>query len=85
MRVEYSEAHQDLVVHKGSIALDGISLTISALSSQQPSATSRKPYLEVSIIQHTWDETNLHSKKVGDGIHIEFDVFGKYVQRQKEA
>ena len=84
VRVEYSEQNKELVVHKGSISLDGISLTISALS---PLTASRSPlpWIEVSIIQHTWNETNLHNKKVGDKIHIEFDVFGKYVQRQKEV
>lgn len=85
LRVEYSAENEALVVYKGSIALDGISLTVSGLSSSQLSAPSSKPFLEVSIIQHTWQETTLHTKKVGDGIHIEFDVFGKYIQRQQDV
>lgn len=85
LRVAYDAKNQGLVVHKGSVALDGISLTVSGVSSHQPPATSYQPYLEVSIIQHTWQQTTLHNKKIGDGIHIEFDVFGKYIQRQREV
>lgn len=61
-----------LIVEKGSIAIDGISLTVASVSSTQ---------FSVSIIPHTRAETNLASKKVGDVVNLENDVVGKYVER----
>ena len=60
------------MVSKGSVALDGISLTISNLESD---------YFQVSIIPHTWQETSLQTLRVGSDVNIETDVIGKYVQR----
>ncbi|MCR5640304.1 MAG: riboflavin synthase, partial [Lachnospiraceae bacterium] len=60
------------MVPQGSIAIDGISLTIAALD-----ATS----LEVSIIPHTLDATTLGLKQVGDTVNLECDLIGKYVAR----
>lgn len=61
-----------LIVNKGSIAINGVSLTISEL---------RKEYFEVSIIPYTYQNTNFHSLSVGDYVNIEFDIIGKYVAR----
>ncbi len=61
-----------LVVPQGSIAIDGISLTISRLL---PDA------FEVSIIPHTFAETTLGARKPGDAVNLENDVVGKYVRR----
>lgn len=58
------------IAPKGSIALDGISLTVSKL---------RDNYFEVSIIPTTIRDTNLINKKVGDEINIETDIIGRYV------
>ncbi len=60
------------IVEKGSVALDGISLTVASVGD-----TSFK----VSIIPHTAKETTLLTKSVGDRINIECDIVGKYVER----
>lgn len=62
----------ELIVKKGSIAIDGISLTVTDLDSTS---------FSVSIIEHTQGETTLTSKKIGDTVNLENDVIGKYVQR----
>ncbi|MBW2195289.1 MAG: riboflavin synthase [Deltaproteobacteria bacterium] len=62
----------DYIVEKGSIAVDGISLTVNACD--------RKGF-EVSIIPHTANVTTLGAKRVGDAVNIETDLIGKYVQR----
>ena len=61
-----------LIVEKGSICLDGISLTVAKLGERD---------FAVSIIPHTAGHTTLLDKKVGDVINIENDIVGKYVQR----
>ena len=61
-----------LIVHKGSIAIDGISLTVAELGST---------YFKVSIIPHTGEETILLHKRKGDVVNLENDVVGKYVER----
>ena len=58
-------------VIKGSITLDGISLTISAMD---------KGYVEVTIIPHTLEVTNMSELKVGDLVNLEADVISKYVE-----
>ncbi len=60
----------DMVVGRGSIAIDGISLTVARLE---------KGRFTVAIIPFTYDHTSLHQKKVGDLVNLEFDVIGKYV------
>ena len=60
------------IVEKGSVALDGISLTVANVND-----TSFK----VSIIPHTASETTLLNKSVGDRINIECDIIGKYVEK----
>jgi riboflavin synthase len=60
------------VVEKGSIAIDGISLTVAYVDSN---------CFKVSIIPHTGEETTLSSKKVFDDVNIECDVMGKYVEK----
>ncbi len=59
-------------VHKGSICIDGISLTIASVNSNT---------FEVSIIPHTLGNTNLGQWKAGDVVNIEVDVIGKYVEQ----
>jgi riboflavin synthase len=62
-----------LIVSKGSIAIDGISLTVARLEGRTVS---------VQIVPHTWAHTILPDTRVGDGVNIEADVIGKYVQRR---
>lgn len=60
------------IVEKGSIAIDGISLTVARIT---------KKDFAVSIIPHTGGNTILSRKKVGDKVNLENDIIGKYVQR----
>lgn len=60
------------IIEKGSITLDGISLTVAKVTNSNFSA---------SIIPHTRTQTNLASKKVGDVLNLENDLVGKYVER----
>ena len=66
-----------LVVDKGSIALDGVSLTISAVSS----ATESEPWCEVSLIPETLQATTLGERTVGDVVNVESDILARHVQR----
>ena len=61
-----------LIVEKGSIAVDGISLTVAAVGQQD---------FSVSLIPHTAAQTTLLTKSVGDKVNIENDIIAKYVQR----
>ena len=58
------------IVHKGSIAIDGISLTVFNVDEAS---------INVSIIPHTWNNTNLKFKKISDSVNIENDLIAKYV------
>ncbi len=62
----------NLIVEKGSIAIDGISLTVAYVDSEK---------FAVSVIPHTGKETTLLGKKPGDAVNLENDVLGKYVQK----
>jgi len=59
------------VVEKGSISVDGISLTVSGLG---------KGFFEVAIIPHTLEHTNLSQRKPGDRVNLECDILAKYVE-----
>ena len=61
-----------LMVEKGSIAIDGISLTVALVNETE---------FAVSVIPHTAEETTLLSKKVGDTVNLENDIVGKYVEK----
>jgi riboflavin synthase len=60
------------LIGEGSIAIDGISLTIARVMNQS---------IIVSIIPHTWHATTLHAKKIGDTVNIEIDIIAKYVEQ----
>jgi riboflavin synthase len=60
------------LVPKGSIAVDGISLTVAALAGNT---------FDVAIIPHTFENTNLKQARAGDPVNLEFDVIAKYVER----
>lgn len=72
VRVEASPDIMGLIIEKGSIAIDGISLTVARLGAD---------YFEVSIIPHTGSETILLKKNPGDIVNLENDILGKYVKR----
>ena len=60
------------LVYKGSISVEGISLTIANLADD---------YFEIAVIPKTWELTNLSSLKMGDAVNLEADVIAKYVER----
>jgi riboflavin synthase len=72
LRVGHPPEFGRLTVHKGSIALDGISLTI---------AEAGPASLAVWLIPHTLQVTNLREKRVGDPINLEFDLLAKHVDK----
>jgi riboflavin synthase len=66
------------VVHKGSIAVDGISLTVSAVG---PPQKERDTWFEVSLIPETLKRTTMGTRQPGDVVNLEVDVIAKYVER----
>jgi riboflavin synthase len=74
--VEVPESFVKYIVPQGSIAIDGISLTVARWNGR---------VAEIAIIPFTYEYTNVNGKKIGDAINLEGDVLGKYVQRYLEA
>ena len=72
LRISLTAEHTRYIVHKGSIAIDGISLTIAEVT---------KSAFAVWIIPHTLSMTNLAEKRVGDPVNLEFDLLGKLVEK----
>jgi len=72
VRIGYPPELGRYLVFKGSIAVEGISLTIAALSQE---------YFEVAIIPKTWEVTNLSELRPGDPVNLEVDIIAKYVER----
>ena len=66
-----------LVVDKGSIAVDGVSLTVSAVSAPE----AAEPWFEVSLIPETLEATTLGSREAGDAVNLETDILARHVQR----
>ncbi|OIO99644.1 MAG: riboflavin synthase subunit alpha [Bacteroidetes bacterium CG2_30_32_10] len=69
---EYDPAIGNITVEKGSISVNGVSLTI---------VDSGKNFFSVAIIPFTYDNTNFHNFKTGTTVNLEFDVLGKYVSK----
>ncbi|HEX5835883.1 MAG TPA: riboflavin synthase [Pyrinomonadaceae bacterium] len=72
VRIAYPPEIARYLVFKGSVAVEGISLTIANLTEE---------HFEIAIIPKTWEVTNLSHLKPGDGVNLEVDVIGKYVER----
>ena len=72
LEVEYPPTGSRYIVEKGSIAVDGISLTVASLRGSG--------IFSVAIIPHTFENTNLKTAKTGDAVNLEFDVVAKYVE-----
>lgn len=70
--ITYDVKYNQLVVPKGSVAIDGVSLTVNDV---------RQGFLTVNIIPHTGNATTACDWNQGDKINIEFDILGKYVQK----
>ncbi len=74
---EYPFQPEYLLVDKGSITVNGVSLTV--VKPQESEADTAK--FSVAIIPYTWEHTNFKSLKPGDRVNLEFDVIGKYVAK----
>jgi riboflavin synthase len=75
LTVRYPALLAPYIVRKGSIAVNGISLTVAGLDERR---------FDVQIIPYTWEHTNLHLAKAGDPVNLECDILGKYVVRVAE-
>ena len=78
VRISVDKNHRNLIVSKGSICIDGVSLTISNIGSVEES------WFEVSLIPATLSNTTLDSLVVGDLVNIEFDQVGKYIAQNMQ-
>jgi len=72
IKIKIPDEFSTYIVRVGSIAVEGISLTLADVSDNS---------FTVAIIPHSWKETNLSDKKVGDSVNLEFDILGKYVAK----
>lgn len=68
----YDNTYNNLTIEKGSITVNGVSLTV---------VDSREGSFSVAIIPYTHEHTNFHQIKINDTVNLEFDVIGKYVAR----
>jgi len=75
LTVRYPALLAPYIVRKGSIAINGISLTVAGLDERR---------FDIQIIPYTWEHTNLHLAKPGDAVNLECDIVGKYVVRVAE-
>jgi len=74
--VAYPEAHRELLVEKGSVTINGVSLTV---------VDAGMDAFSVAIIPYTYQETTFHRLEPGQRINLEFDIVGKYVMRLAEV
>ncbi len=72
LRVRCPHALARQTVLKGSIAIDGVSLTVSGVGDD---------WIEVNIIPHTWETTSLSARRMGDSVNLEGDILAKYVEK----
>ena len=75
LTVSFPPALAPYLVRKGSIAVDGVSLTLAGLGETK---------FDVMIVPFTWERTNLRTLRVGDRVNLECDMIGKYVARALE-
>lgn len=71
-RFSFPETFKNLVIEKGAVTLNGISLTLFNVTNAA---------FSVAIIPYTYQNTNINTIKAGDKVNIEFDILGKYIQR----
>lgn len=69
---QYQSSKNNITIEKGSITVNGVSLTV---------VNSKKDEFSVAIIPYTWEHTTFKTLKVDDVVNLEFDVIGKYVAR----
>jgi len=71
----YNQSHGNMTIEKGSITINGVSLTV---------VNSEKNGFSVAIIPYTYQHTNFKDLKIGDKVNLEFDVLGKYIKKLYE-
>lgn len=76
LRLSLPEAGRPYVIEKGSISLDGVSLTV---------ASTTDTAFEVEVIPHTWSHTTLSDLRKGEKVHVEWDMIAKYVHHMLNA
>lgn len=70
--IQIPDALKRFIVEKGSITLDGISLTVNSI---------KETAVYLMVIPHTWKSTHLHSKHVGQDLNLEVDVIARYIEK----
>jgi len=70
--IEYDRNKGNITVEKGSVSINGVSMTV---------VNSRDDRFDVAVIPYTWEVTNFHTFKPGTKVNLEFDVIGKYIQK----
>lgn len=75
LTILFGPALAPFIVRKGSIAVNGVSLTVAGVDDRR---------FDVQIIPYTWTHTNFHALEVGDPVNLECDILGKYVARAVE-
>lgn len=75
LKFEVPQELAKFIAPKGSVALDGISLTVNEVDNAQ---------FGVNIISHTWENTTLRERKEGDAVHLEIDMLARYMARMLE-
>jgi riboflavin synthase len=73
---EYNSDSKNITIEKGSVAINGTSLTV---------VNSQKNSFSVAIIPYTYEHTNFHQLQVGSRVNLEFDMIGKYLQKLSEV
>jgi riboflavin synthase len=76
LEISFPQQHAGLLIPQGSIAINGVSLTIAGLKDKS---------FQVALIGYTLAHTNISDCRAGDEVNLEFDVLGKYVQRQLQT
>jgi len=72
VKIKVPEDLEKYLIKEGSIAINGISLTIADLNRNE---------ISISVIPHTWQNTNLKDKEVNDKVNVEIDILAKYVEK----
>lgn len=72
VRIGFPPEFGRYLIYKGSVAVEGISLTVAALHENE---------FEIAVIPKTWEMTNLSEKRAGDAVNLEADLIAKYVER----
>lgn len=75
VKIGFPEELARYLVYKGSVSVEGISLTVASLG---------KDHFEIAVIPKTWEVTNLSTLKTGDPVNLEADVIAKYVERMMQ-